>query len=307
MPGDRDVARSRESVRARVPQGEALAVWALLIADVVAVLVVYSVHDAAELYGVSGEGIAGGASRALVQLNFPVALIVIPVVLLALAALPGRAWLVGAPAIACCAFVAVPGVVDENDLDARPINAVAAFGVVLALTLTAVAARRAGAGLAPAGAGDRWRAAAGAVAVLVSLPWVAAELGLHLPGTIFFLTDEPYAEPGEAATAAVHLGHHHGFAGTLFVLSALVLSRTAPTGTGLRRAYAALVSLALVYGAVNLVQDLWHEQVVKRGWTAWDIPSALVPAPSVMWALMLCSAAVVFVLGFARPARAAQR
>ena len=65
--------------------------------------------------------------------------------------------------------------------------------------------------------------------------------------------------------------------GSLLVLSALILSRSRLVDVWLRRAYSALVSLMAAYGAANLAQDFWHEQVVKRGWTSWDIPSALVP------------------------------
>ena len=54
--------------------GEGLAVWALLAADVVAVLVVYSLVDPSELHNVTRDGLAGGLGRALVQLNFPVAI-----------------------------------------------------------------------------------------------------------------------------------------------------------------------------------------------------------------------------------------
>jgi hypothetical protein len=56
------------------------------------------------------------------------------------------------------------------------------------------------------------------------------------------------------------------------------------------------------YGAANLVQDLWHEQVVKRDWTSWDIPSALVPKLSVMWGLIVAATLVLYALGFARHA-----
>jgi hypothetical protein len=282
----------------RPPQGEALAVWALYAADALAVLVVYSLLDPSELYNVSRDGIDGGLSRLLFHLNFPIALAALPLVVLALGALPQRAWLVGAPALVLCAFVAVPGVVDQSDLDARPVNGAPAIGVVLALSLTLAAARRAGTDLAPERRGDRWRIAAAVVALLVSLPWLTAELGFHLPGGVF-MSDELHVEPGELPTVAVHLGHHHGLAGTLFVLSALVLSRTCPVGEGLRRAYAALVSLTLAYGTANLVQDFWHEQVVKRDWTSWDVPSALVPRASVMWGLVLVGTALAYALGFA--------
>jgi hypothetical protein len=277
-------------------QGEALVVWALFAADAIAVLIVYSLLDPSELYNVSRDGVDGGLSRLLVHLNFPIALVALPLTVLALDVLPRRAWLVGAPALALSAFVAVPGVVDQSDLDARPVNVVPALGVVLALVLTIAAARQTGTGFAPDSSGDRWRVAVGVVAVLVSLPWFTAELGFHFPGGVF-LTDELYVEPGEGPTAAVHLGHHHGLAGTLFVLAALLLSRTSPVRAGLRRAFAALVALMFAYGVANLVQDLWHEQAVKRGWTSLDIPSALVPGAKPIWGLILVVAALgTFVL-----------
>lgn len=290
------MARSR--LAARAPgQGEALLVWTLLALDVVAVLVVYSVLEPAELYNVSRDGIEGGASRTLVQSNFPIALVALPIVLLAIDALPARARRIGAPALALCALV--PLTVDPGDLDARPWNMLPALGVLLAFGLTIAAARRAGPHLAERRGGDPARITAAVAVCLVSLPWFTAELGFHLPGGIF-LTDDPYAEPGKAATAAVHLGHHHGFAGTLLVLSALLLSRPHLAGARLRHAYAALVSLMLAYGAANLIQDLWHEQVVKRGWTGWDIPSALMPDLSVMWGLVILAALSAYALGFAR-------
>ena len=284
-------------------QGEAIAVWALLAADVLAVLVVYSVLEPGDLYNVSRDGAAGGLSRALVQLNFPIALVAIPLAILALDALPRRAWLAGAPALALCALV--PVVVDPGDLDARLQNVLPALGVALAFLLTIAAGRRVGSGLAPWRSADRIRLVVALVAVLVSLPWFTAEAGFHFPGDLF-LTEEPYAEPGKAPTAAVHLGHHHGFAGTLLVLAALVLSRPRLAGRRVRHAYATLLSLMLAYGVANLVQDFWHEQVLKRGWTSADIPSVLLPESSVMWALVLAGAALAYALGFARRAEPAE-
>jgi hypothetical protein len=274
-------------------------VWALLVADVLAVFVVYSVLAPSELYNVTRDGIAGGASRALVQLNFPIALVTLPLVLLALDALPRRAWIAGAPALAL--FALVPFVVDPGDLDARTANALPALGVGIGVVVTVAAARRVGVGFAPSRPADRIRIAIACVIVLVSLPWFTAELGFHLPGDVF-LGEEQYAEPGKAPTDAVHLGHHHGFAGTLFVLAALLLSRPRLADRRLRHAYAALLSLMLAYGTANLVQDLWHEQIVKRGWTSADIPSALQPELAVMWALVIVGAGLAYALGFARGA-----
>jgi len=284
----------------RPSQGEALAVWALLAVDAIAILVVYSLVDPSELHAVSREGLGGGLSRALVQLSFPsVAGTAIPIALLALDALPRRAWLVGVPAIGLCAVFAWPGVVDADDLDAKPVNAIPVLGVCLAVALTVAAARRAGPGFAPRRSGDALRIVAAVAVALVSLPWIAAEAGFHLPGGVF-LTDEPYAEPHQPPTASVHLGHHHGLLGATLVLSALLLSRSRLVGEALRRVYALLLSLMLAYGATNLVQDFWHEQVVKRGWTGWDIPSATTPRLAAIWAIVLGAAALAYALGFAR-------
>ena len=287
-------------------QGEALAVWAIVALDVLAVLVTYSRIDPSGLYSVTHDGIAGGLGRALVQLDFPhVAGVAIPIALLALDVLPRRAWLVGGPAIALCAVFAWPGVVDADDLDPKAVNAIPALGVVLVAGLTVAAARRAGAGLAPRRSGDGIRITVGVAVVLVSLPWIAAELGLHLPGGVF-LTDDPYAEPGEGLTAAVHLGHHHGFMGALLVLFALLLSRPRLAHLNLGRAYSLLVSALLAYGAANLVQDFWHEQVVKRGWTEHDIPSVTTPQVAVVWVLVVGGTALAYALGFARGAEHAE-
>ena len=262
-------------------------------------LVVYSLVEPSRLRHVSHSGIVGGLSRALVHFGYPVSVVAIALILLAAAGLPRRAWCVGVPALALCAFVAWPGVVDESDFDAKPINVVPAIGVVLAVSLTIAAARRAGTAFSPWRDGDRWRIVAAVVALVVSLPWLFAELGVHFPPWPF-LTDQPYREPHEPVTAAVHLGHHHGFAGTLFFLAALLLSRPFIAGARLRAVYGFLVSLLLVYGATNVAQDFWHEQVVKRDWSDFDIPTAIRPRLHVIWLLMLGGAAVVYALGFAR-------
>jgi hypothetical protein len=49
-----------------------------------------------------------------------------------------------------------------------------------------------------------------------------------------------------------------------------------------------------------MVNDLWTEQVVKRGWTSWDVPDVLEPKASLAWAAMLVAAALIFVAFLAR-------
>ena len=63
---------------------------------------------------------------------------------------------------------------------------------------------------------------------------------------------------------------------------------------------AILTSFLLVYGLTNQFQDLWTEQIVKRGWTNWDIPNVLHPSLSAAWAAMIACGLVIYAL-FLRP------
>jgi hypothetical protein len=59
----------------------------------------------------------------------------------------------------------------------------------------------------------------------------------------------------------------------------------------------------LVYGLTNQAQDLWTEQIVKRGWTSWEIPNVLHPAASAAWAAMVAVAAVFYFAFFSSRSR----
>jgi hypothetical protein len=281
---------------------ELVAVGALYLAVLAATFVTYARVPAADLYNVGAGGLAGGLSRALIELNFPDALIAVPLALIAVDVLRERwAAVVAACAIPACLVTAVPGVVDQGDLDAKPVNAVPAAGVALTLVLLAAAFPRLAA-TAPRLAGDAARLVlAGALAV-ATVPYVFAELGFYAPDPI--LADEP--TPGDDI-AAVHLGSHEGMDGALLAFAALALSRLTPWFTGKRLAVAtsALLALLLAYGFALLVQDDWLEQVVKRGWTDHRIPSLVRPQLSVGWALIVTAAAAVELLWFRRERAAA--
>ena len=207
---------------ARAPsQGEALATWALWAVIAACVVVTYGRLDTAETYHVSREGVTGGLSRALTFVNFPIGLVAIALVLVAVAALPARAWLAGAPAIALCATI--PFFNDQANLDAHWGNAVPAVGVVIAASLTAVATLQAGASFASRRPWDGVRIVLALVVLVVSLPWIVAELGFYFPGDLFM--GEELGQEGGTTIAAVHLGHHHGFDGAVLVLTGLLLSR----------------------------------------------------------------------------------
>jgi hypothetical protein len=275
-------------------QGEALVTWASWAVMTLIVLITYTRVDPAETYHVSHEGIAGGLSRSLTLSNFPIALVAIALALVAVAALGRSAWWAAAPAIALCATI--PWFVDQDDLDARWVNAIPATGVLIVACLTFAAARRAGVSLAPRRPWDGWRVAVAALVVLVSLPWISAELGFHFPGDLF-MGEEPGLEADGSSIAAVHLGHHHGTDGALLVLSALLLSRVTVEGRSLQLGFLAYLGTMLAYGGVNFVQDAWNEQLVKRGWTDASIPSALLPGLEPVWlVVVLIAVGATFVL-----------
>lgn len=285
--GEADAPRTRSDRAAGL--GEVVAVWALWLGSLTAIVVTYTRIDPTELYHVSSSGLRGGLSRALVLANFPIALVAIAIALLSLGALSRRAWWVGGPAITLCAVTAWPGVVDQDNLDAKPVNALPALGVALAIALSVPAIHKAGARVVGRQALDPVRLALGLGVLVVSIPWFAAELGFFLPDGLF-LMQKPGLESDGTTLPAVHLGHHHGLDGALILVSAILLSRVT-LGAGRRavvtRAY---LGLALAYGAINATQDAWNEQLVKRGWLEWKIPSALQPGLRPVWLIVLALA-----------------
>jgi ABC-type amino acid transport system permease subunit len=248
-----------------------------------------------DLYNVSREGLAGGASRALVELNYPTALTAIPILGICAALLRRRAaYVLAAVGVVLCVFV--PFAVDPQDLDARPINVLPASGVAIAVGMTVWVLRRTDPGWPGRPRGDWVRIAAAAVVIPVGIPWWFAAAGFYAPGP--FLSD--IVPPGEVL-AAVHLGSHHGTAGAMLVLAALALSRLLP---GLRSRLTPWVSgvlaLALAYGAANAAQDFWLEQVVKRGTAERGLPDMVLPSLSWGWLGIVLGAVAVEVLWFRR-------
>jgi hypothetical protein len=290
---------------------EMIAVWATVAFLTLATFITYARIPVSELYNVSREGFAGGASRTLTYLNYPIAFIAIALIAFAFARLyPTLAersmtvkvgiGLLAGLALALSLVAGAPGVLDPGDLDARMVNAIPAVGVVLAVALTILSLRIAGKGEpAPWTRGDRIRLGITAVLVFLSLPWIFANLGFYvsdvpLLGALFMAREIPAG----ATLAAVHLGDHHGINGVTFFLAGLWLSRELPRiGPALLRgATAAYLSLMLVYGAFIAAQDFWLEQVVKRGWTTVEIPNAVQPGLTPAWGLIVLGTAVVAVV-----------
>src|SRR5919108_6084772 len=300
-------ALPQSRIHTRAGLVEVLAVWALLGFFGAAIFWTYARLPARDFFHVSTSGPSGGAGRALVFLDFPTALVAIAIVLVVAdrlrGPLAGTATLL---AIGLSAAVFWPGVVDQRDLDARWVNAIAACGVVLAFALT-LAAARGGVSTAGPAPWDTIRLALGVAVVLLALEYVTGELGVFVDripvlGSIF-RSRHLWAGFGQAnLRPAVHLGHHHGFDGALLALSALTLSRVLGTLRGRRmQAFLGLyLAVMLAYGLANEVQDVWGEQLVKRGAIDWAIPSVLEPAATPEFGAVIAAGIVFYALVWRR-------
>jgi hypothetical protein len=282
----------------RVPW-EIWGVLLLIVLDGIAVVATYSRFPTTELYNVHHSGtVPAGFGRELVALNFPFALVGIALVGLAWPRLHGRLRILGVIAIALCAVVYFA--VDQSNLDAKPLNAVPALGLALAVALMLVA----GVPSAPrTDRGDAVRIGLAAVLIFFSAPLIAAELGFFTDGVPFlgwfFETGRLTTQPGVPGLHhAVHHGQHHGWQATMLSLTALGFSRLPRP-----RVLDAYLALMLAYGVGNLVNDDWLEQVVKRGWTNHEVPSILTPAANWGWAAVLVGAFAVWRLWFRQPSR----
>jgi hypothetical protein len=113
---------------------------------------------------------------------------------------------------------------------------------------------------------------------------------------LFFTSEELHAEGKGRLAPAVHLGDHHGMNGVLLALTALALSRELGRmrESAIRPTLALWLSLLFAYGIANAANDAWLEQVVKRGWTSWEIPDMQRPELSVEWGLLLAAGTVVY-------------
>jgi hypothetical protein len=274
------------------------AVLALIVLDGTAVIATYSRFPTTLLYNVHhSDTVAAGFGRELVALNFPFALVGIALVGLAWTRLHGWLRAAGVVAIVLCATVYFA--VDQNDLDAKPLNAVPALGLALAVALVLAV----GVSDKRQVRGDRVRIGLAAVLIFFCAPLIAAELGFFLDGVPFLgwfyetarLTTQPRV-PG--LHHAVHHGQHHGWQATMLSLTALGFSRLPRP-----RIMDAYLALMLAYGIGNLVNDDWLEQVVKRGWTNHEVPNLLVPAANWGWPLVLVGAALIWWLWFRQPSR----
>src|SRR5262245_37356045 len=287
-----------------------LALWAMWIAVSAATWATNARIPVSELYGFHGVGVVSAAGRVAVLLGWPVALAAVPLAAVAVErflARPHSRRSTRAVAIAMivsiglCATIAWPGAQQENHLDAKYINAPAAIGVAIAFGLTMFVLVTTGRGHPP----PRTRMDAVWTAVflaflLLSIPWLLANLGYYagdIPGLRrLFMSRQVVPEPGHPHLRAVHLGNHEGLDGVLLALTAVVLMRSLGqmVKSTRRTVLSAYLSLLFVYGLGVALADGWHEQITKRGWTSWRVPSVLHPAESWGWLVVIAAALLVW-------------
>jgi hypothetical protein len=290
--------------------------WGWAIWGVVAgtVFITYARLPARDFYNVTGTGIWSAAARLLVLMGWPIALAAIALMAVALDRLLAaeldrglRRTVIAAAIVttALCATMAFPGVIKQSDLDARPVNLPAGLGVLAALGLTLYAWRRTGTGpSAERTRGERIALWVAAVYALAALPWIFANLGVYVgdvPGLhAVFMSKKILPEPGHPTLRAVHLGNHEGLDGWLLAVTVLLLRpglrRMRPTR--LRSILSGYLALVLCYGVMVSANDVWNEQLVKRGWTSHNIPSVLSPALNYGTAILIVAAVIVYLVAF---------
>jgi hypothetical protein len=287
-----------------------LVVWAVWIALAAATWATNARTPLRLLYGVSDAGVRAGAGRVLVLLGWPVALSALPLVAIAverLLARPSttrfRRTVVGTSilAVALCATIALPGAINSEHVDAKPVNALAAVGVAIAFGLTLLALARTGRGEKPSFArADLYWVLPFLVLLFGALPWLLANLGFYVgdvPGLhAIFMSRQIVPEAGHRHLAAVHLGNHDGFDALLLALTSIVLLRSLGQMSRLRTVTGVFLALLIPYGLAAATSDWWSEQLVKRGTLNAKIPSSLFPSLSLQWAAIVAAAALVYLV-----------
>jgi hypothetical protein len=257
----------------------------------VAIAVTYTRIAPEDLYNVDGHGfVGGGLSRAVVYVNFPIGLAAMFLLLGLADRMSRRQRTLAVVAFLMWAPVFSSRVLTESYLDARWGNLAPAVAVGLALLLTL----RTPDPSAEHVRADVLRIGVGAALVVLALPWIAALLGLDFVGVPvlgqIFQTHELRSQPGDPTLhPAVHYGDHHGLEMTLVLIAALVASRWlgAIRSHSLHTAFGLVTGVVVVYSVMNIANDAWLEQVVKRGWTNWEIPGVLVPRANWGWSVIL--------------------
>lgn len=283
---------------------EVIALWALYGWEAAAVFLTYANASTARVRASGPFDAARGCAQVLVFLRHPtlpaaVAFAPIAWCRLPAAARPRAVRAATTGGVATCLTLTAIKARGRQTPSTKDTIAVSSVAAVLGLTVSS--AHSAGIGAAPVWSRDDIvRVATAAGFVVPALPWILADLGvsvtdLRVVGRVF-LAEERL--PTGAVLPAVHLGHHHGIDGVLLALTGLTLSRTLDRvrPPAVRSGLSLYLAGLVVYGTLRAAEDVWNEQVVKRGWTKRKVPlivSGGRPARPGVWAGMLLAATML--------------
>ena len=269
----RGAPRSAARVRREPGQGEALLVWGLWALVALAVLVTYSRLDPSLLYHTTGDGLGGGLSRVAVLLTSHLARR-----RRAHAALPRRAvrgMPGGSAALRSRSAPSPPSPVSSARKTSTHAGSTR-FRPPVSLSRSAspaVAALRAASRsphLCPAtGSGSCWASSS------ASSPYPGSSQSSA--STCRATSSSARRSPDRRRTSGRRPPRPPPRPRRRPARGVRAPPLAAAPGRPFRRVYVAYVALAFGYGAVNFAQDLWQEQLVKRGWVDWSIPTALEP------------------------------
>ncbi|UCG01688.1 MAG: hypothetical protein JSW11_19015 [Candidatus Heimdallarchaeota archaeon] len=138
--------------------------------------------------------------------------------------------------------------------------------------------------------------------IFLSLPWIFAQLGFYISdfpilGIIFWARQSTLQEPEPNYPNAVHIGTHHGTEGfliivflwiaTMWILPAIVDDRV-------RQSLGAITGFGFGYAIYNVVEDFLTEQIYKRGWMDFRLPSGTTPGLNLQYLTIVLIGIIIY-------------
>ncbi|MFW9905431.1 MAG: hypothetical protein ACFFFH_13910 [Candidatus Thorarchaeota archaeon] len=135
-----------------------------------------------------------------------------------------------------------------------------------------------------------------------SLPWIFAQLGFYISdfpilGIIFWARQSTLQEQEPKYPNAVHIGTHHGTEGfliivflwitTLWILPVILDNRV-------RQSLGVITGFGFGYAIYNAAEDFLTEQIYKRGWMDFRLPSGTTPGLNLQYLTILIIGIIIY-------------
>ena len=136
----------------------------------------------------------------------------------------------------------------------------------------------------------------------LSLPWIFAQLGFYISdfpilGIIFWARQSTLQEPEPKYPNAVHIGTHHGTEGFLvivFLWIAVMWILPAIVDHRVRQTLGAITGFGFGHAIYNAVEDFLTEQIYKRGWMDFRLPSGTTPGLNLQYVIILIIGIIIY-------------